>query len=397
MKIKLILIIIFLQIGLLFTSCENPSIEKPDNDVMETKGVIMQIDDNYIIIQNDAGEEYGFIINNTPVYPQKKELMKGDTINLYYYGKLDYEKEWQEVNLKKIEIIKSDPIEEMIKMLIESMSLEEKCGQLFFIRCPGNEAVNIAKTYQPGGYILFAVDFDNKSQDDIINEINSYQEVLNIPLFIGTDEEGGIVNRVSKFKEFRAEPFKSPQELYKTGGFNLIESDTMEKCQLLKRLGINVNFAPVCDVSINNKDFIYSRSFGQNAEMTSQYTKIVVNIMNEQNMGSVLKHFPGYGNNKDTHSGSAYDERNYETFLNSDFLPFAAGIEAGAGCVLVSHNIIKSMDQSTPASLSIAVHRILRDDLSFDGVIITDDLSMEAIVNFTDSETAASISNKGRK
>ena len=145
-------------------------------------------------------------------------------------------------------------------------------------------------------------------------------------------------------------PFWSPQELYAEGGFDLIQSDTQEKCELLNSLGINLNFAPICDVSQNPEDFIYDRSFGQNAEQTAAYVHLVVQTMFQEGMGSVLKHFPGYGNNVDTHTGIAYDNRTCETFLNSDFLPFQAGIDSGANMVLVSHNVVSCMDSQTPAS-----------------------------------------------
>ena len=106
-------------------------------------------------------------------------------------------------------------------------------------------------------------------------------------------------------------------------------------------------------------------------------------------MGSVLKHFPGYGNNTDTHTGVAYDDRPYDTFLTSDFLPFQAGIAAGADMVLVSHNIVSAMDEASPASLSPEVHRVLREDLGFTGVIVTDDLVMDGVRDFAGDDEAA--------
>ncbi len=197
------------------------------------------------------------------------------------------------------------------------------------------------------------------------------------------------MNRVSKFKTYRSEPFKSPQQLYQSGGFEAIRSDTVEKCELLKRLGININLAPVCDVSLEPSDFIHARSFGRDAEQTAEYVRIVVQTMKECGMGSVLKHFPGYGNNADTHTAIVHDDREYETFLNSDFIPFRAGIESGADIVLVSHNVVSCMDSDHPASLSPVVHRILRDELGFSGVIITDDLLMDGANEFADGGEAA--------
>jgi len=208
-------------------------------------------------------------------------------------------------------------------------------------------------------------------------------------MLIGVDEKGGTVNRISKYPAFRAVPFYSPIDLYKKGGFDLIRSDTLEKANLLLSLGINVNLAPVCDVSTNQHDFIYNRSFGKDAEYTSAYVKAVVEVMKQNKLGSTLKHFPGYGNNVDTHTEIAIDERDYNSFVTSDFLPFEAGIKAGADSILVSHNILTCLDKEYPASLSPKIHEILRNDLGFAGVIMTDDLIMDAIKKYTGDDDAA--------
>ncbi len=275
--------------------------------------------------------------------------------------------------------------------IINKMSIEEKVGQMFMVRCPIENAIDYVNKYHLGGYILYGRDFANKTKEEVIENINSYQNNASIPLFIGVDEEGGKVTRVSSYQEFRSEPFKSPQELYQEGGFERITEDTLEKGALLTSLGINVNFAPVSDVSTDPTDYIYARSFGQDATLTSEYVSVVVTAMKEANIASVLKHFPGYGNNVDTHTGISIDTRDYETFLTSDFIPFTSGITAGADMVLVSHNIVTSIDPDYPASLSKKVHDILRDDLDFTGVIITDDLYMDAIKDYQDNEEVAVI------
>lgn len=279
--------------------------------------------------------------------------------------------------------------EERAEKILQDMTLEEKVGQMFFVRCIKEQALSDIEQYHLGGYILFGNDFKDQSEEDLKATLAGYQEESKIPLLIGVDEEGGTVNRVSIYPAFRSSPFKSPGDLYKEGGFDLIKNDTIEKANLLLSIGINVNLAPVCDVSTNPGDFIYQRAFGKDAVQTSQYVSTVVKQMNACGIGSVLKHFPGYGNNADTHTGIAIDERSYATFEKSDFLPFEAGIDAGAGAILVSHNIVKSMDETYPASLSENVHNILRNQLSFRGVIITDDLSMDAIKNYTNDNEAA--------
>ncbi|WP_293009640.1 MULTISPECIES: glycoside hydrolase family 3 N-terminal domain-containing protein [unclassified Oscillibacter] len=282
-----------------------------------------------------------------------------------------------------------------IDALLTQMTIEEKVGQLFFARVPETDAAADVANYHLGGYILFGRDTKDKTANDLIQTINSYQEAASIPLLIGVDEEGGSVVRVSSNPHLRARKFSSPQQLYAAGGMDAIIQDTHEKDVLLKALGFNVNLAPVADVSTNSGDFIYDRSFGQDAVSTAEYVRAVVGQMRKDGMGSVLKHFPGYGNNVDTHTGIAIDKRPLETFENSDFLPFTAGLQGGAtlSAVLVSHNIVNCMDPNLPASLSPAVHETLRNLMAETGfentVVMTDDLVMDAVKAYAENGSAA--------
>ena len=280
---------------------------------------------------------------------------------------------------------KPDPAE----VYADSLTLEQQVAQLFFARCPDVNAVELAAQYDIGGYILFGRDFENQTPESLRETIASYQQAAATPMLIGVDEEGGTVVRASAFPSFRDSRFQSPQSLFAEGGLERIASDTEEKDALLASLGVNVNLAPVCDVSTDPADFIYDRAFGQDAQATSEYVRTVVEQMNTDGMGMVLKHFPGYGSNTDTHTGIAQDDRPLEQFRASDFLPFAAGIDSGAQAILVCHNIVACMDDSLPASLSPAVHDILRDELGFDGVVMTDDLVMQAITDYTGDADAA--------
>lgn len=276
-----------------------------------------------------------------------------------------------------------------IEALLSSMTLEEKVGQLFFVRVPTSEAEADVNAYHLGGYLLFGRDFQNAAgswltAEQIQENLSSYQAAAKIPLLIGVDEEGGTVVRASANPNLRASKFKSPQKLFASGGIDAIIADAQEKDALLLSLGINVNLAPVCDLSTNSKDFIYDRAFGQGVEETAAYVSAVTQAMSNDGMGSVLKHFPGYGDNADTHTGVAIDNRPIETFENADFLPFQAGISGGGEltAVLVSHNMVQCMDSTLPASLSPAVHQILREDLGFNGVVMTDDLVMDAVKRY---------------
>ena len=273
--------------------------------------------------------------------------------------------------------------------LLASMTLEEKVGQLFFVRVPAEEAAQAVAQYHFGGYILFGRDFQDKTREQVRADIQSYQDSAKVPLLLGVDEEGGTVVRASANPDICDEPYWSPRRLYEAGGLDLVLSVERDKIRTLQGLGLNVNFAPVCDITQQEGAFLYDRSLGQDARTTAGYVGRVVSLYGEEGMGCVLKHFPGYGNNPDTHTGIAVDERPYEAFQREDFLPFEAGVQAGAGCVLVSHNIVTCRDGEAPASLSPEWHRVLREELGFTGCIITDDLVMDAIQEYCDASSAA--------
>lgn len=279
--------------------------------------------------------------------------------------------------------------DQIIEELLSAMTVEEKVGQMFFVRCPDTGAAEAVSEYKLGGYILFGRDFKNKTAEQVRNDISSYQSAAGVPLLIGTDEEGGTVVRASSNPNLFPHSGLSPQDLFAQGGMDAIIQDARQKSVTLLDLGVNVNLAPVADVSTDSNDFIYDRAFGQDAQATAEYVSNVVKTMDAQGIGSVLKHFPGYGNNVDTHTGVAIDERPYETFQTSDYLPFTAGIQAGADAVLVSHNVMTCVDDQLPASLSPAVHKELRETLGFQGVIMTDDLAMDAVAAYAGDQSPA--------
>lgn len=167
-----------------------------------------------------------------------------------------------------------------------------------------------------------------------------------------------------------------------------------EKATLLLSLGINLNLAPVADVSTDSNDFIYDRSFEMDAENTAIFIKNMVQYAKEAGISSSLKHFPGYGNNTDTHTGVAIDNRSYESFINNDFLPFKSGIEAQVPTIMVSHNIINCLDSNYPSSLSEKVISQLRNNLKFSGIIMTDDLAMGAVKEYVSDGRAATLAIK---
>ena len=268
-----------------------------------------------------------------------------------------------------------------VRQMISDMSLEQRVGQLFLARCNADTAPADIRQYHLGGLVLFGSDFENQTPDSMRRTVAAYQEAAEKPLLIAVDEEGGDVTRISQFPAFRDRRFSSLRKRYDQGGLEGVLAEEEEKCRLLSDLGINVNLGPVCDITTEPEAFMYSRSLGQDAQTTAEVTASTVNLMNAFSIGSVLKHFPGYGNNVDTHTGIAVDTRALSELEERDLVPFTAGIQAGCGAVMVGHIIVEALDRELPASLSPAVHRYLREELGFSGVIMTDDLVMQAITD----------------
>lgn len=274
--------------------------------------------------------------------------------------------------------------------IVETMSTEELVGQLFLARCPGKEtAAEDVSKYHLAGYVLFGSDIKNESPESLKQTVASYQQNAAIPLLIAVDEEGGTVTRVSSCAQFRTQRFPSPRSLYDEGGLGLVTEVEAEKAKLLTSLGINVNLAPVCDITTDPDAFMYKRSLGRDPQTTGQFIAAAVMTTKRIGLGSMLKHFPGYGNNVDTHVGIAVDERSLEELESNDLIPFRYGISIGCGAIMVSHTIVKCLDPELPASLSPAVVGYIRNTMAYNGVIATDDLIMQAITDrYGDGEAA---------
>lgn len=271
-----------------------------------------------------------------------------------------------------------DSVDNLINSRLQSMSLEDKIAQMYVVGALRDDYQNMYK-YNFGGYLYFGDFFEGKSEEEIINDIKSHQENVSngIRLITSIDEEGALVSRLNKL-DFINPKFRDSWDLYSEGGLEKIKEELSRKNEVLSKLGLNVNFAPVLDISSENA-WIYRRTLKQDANITSQYAKTVIDETKDSKVIYCVKHFPGYGNSVDTHLGFATDNRSREEFDSKDLLPFKAAIDSGAKMVMVTHNLITCMDEEFPASISKNVHNVLREDLGFEGLIITDALNMGAI------------------
>lgn len=365
---------------------------KPKNKVEKTsnmKASVLEVSDSYVKVSDNDNIIYTFLISSDLDYEV------GESINIKYSGKLDKNTEKQTASIISVsEYDDSDGMPnsfndegmfsefyELAYNKLKTLSLEEKIGQIFLVRVPENNQISDLNKYKFGGYLLYERDFKDKTKQEVIDMIDSYQEASKVPLLIATDEEGGKVSRISNNKNLLKTPFKSPSELYDEGGMDKIREDTINKTQILEDLGINVNLAPVVDVATDPSSYIYERTLKQDTSLTATYAKTVINASLGSKVSYTLKHFPGYGDNADTHESATTDNRTYANLFEDDIPPFRAGIKAGAEAVLVSHNIVPALDKDSPASLSASVHNVLRNELEFTGIIMTDDLDMAAITD----------------
>lgn len=329
---------------------------------------IISVSKDTVTIRDDKNSEYKL---DRSLLNDSKNLIFGNDITISYTG--DIKSEYEIINSKVTEnkIINADISLDKRKELsniVQAMTIEDKAGQLLLVL----DSKKLLTDQTMSGCVLFEDDFANKSRNEVIENIERYQSNAKYPMIIAVDEEGGSVVRVSKY--LRDNRFRLPQDVYKSGGMDSIISDATEKSEYLKEFGINVNLAPVADVATNEDDYIYRRSFGVDADATSNYVRNVVMAMSDIKMGSVLKHFPGYGSAPGS-GGTYHDSRDFNSLKNNDLLPFKAGIEAGANSILVTNNIIDSVDNQNPATLSKDIHDLLREDLKYNGVIMTDDVT----------------------
>ena len=290
--------------------------------------------------------------------------------------------------------------------IVAAMSLEEKIAQMFIITpdaLTGVTGANYAgqvteqcfQSYPVGGLVFFESNI--LSEEQIQTMTSSLQRIslsyTGLPLFLGVDEEGGRVARIAGRGILDAPVFDSMYSIGMSGDSARAYQAGKEIASYVREAGFNVDFAPVADIWSNPANTVIGdRSFGTEAGTVSEMVSAMVTGMTEEKILSVVKHFPGHGNtDEDSHSGAVYSWRTLEELEAEEFLPFQAGIQAGADMVMVGHiSLPECLGNDAPASLSYeAVSGILRGKLDFEGLVVTDALNMGAISNRYSSGEAA--------
>lgn len=297
-----------------------------------------------------------------------------------------------------------DPVESMISEMLESMTLHEKVCQMLIVTLDSLTGVNGAtlageltqaglEAYPVGGIIHFAQNIISGEQ---ITQLNKrLQEMSDIPLMIAVDEEGGDVARLRS--QIGAHSVRSMLRYEDAGTETAYENAAIISEALIKH-GFNTNFAPVADVWSNPSNrVIGNRAYSRDFETAAMLVSAAVMGFRDNNIACSLKHFPGHGNTReDSHYNTAYVNKTLDELRAEEFLPFIAGIAAGADMVMTGHLIVPEADD-VPATLSrVLITNILRRELGFDGIVITDSLAMNAISrNYSAPEVAVAAVNAG--
>ena len=218
------------------------------------------------------------------------------------------------------------------------MSLEEKVGQLFMVAvrkdekgqpvlCFNEEMRSYVTDYHVGGMILFGENIQDCKQVKTL--IDQLQGATKLPLFIGVDEEGGLVSRVGKVSAINKEPFKEAYAIGKTGDTSIAYKEAQRMGQLLYELGFNMDFAPVADIYNEKRNTVIgTRSFGTSSKVVTPMVMAFAKGLEEKNIIPVLKHFPGHGNTiEDSHTGMAFINKSLEELEKEELIPFFKALE----------------------------------------------------------------------
>ena len=280
----------------------------------------------------------------------------------------------------------NDAIELWADNLLETLSLEEKIGQLFMIAANGknlgsdyyNKVDSLITNYKVGGVIFF-----QSGPQDLINTLNRYNKQSSIPLLTSIDAEWGLSMRLDSVQHF---PWM--MTLGAVQDLDLIYNFGLEVARQLKSLGVHMNFAPVVDVNNNpNNPIIDRRAFGSNVDLVALQGLAYMQGMQANNILSCAKHFPGHGDTDvDSHKKLPVLYHDRHRLDSLEFVPFNHLINNGLGAIMIAHMnlpLIDTMNQPSSFS-SYLIQDILKNELNFNGLVVSDALNMGALSNYTD-------------
>lgn len=349
------------------------------------------------LTQEELAEEAGQVLENQPVLGGESSAREEDSA-------------LPEPDPEPVDLPSSDSSILEARILVQDMTLEEKICQMLFVTpealtgynrvTQSGDATKASLEKRPVGGVIYSSSnlvTADQTTTMIENLQNFSQEVTGRGLFIGVDEEGGSVARVADSLGTTA--FEDMAEYGQQGDLEEAYNIGATQAKELTALGFNVNFSPVADVLTNEENEVVKvRSFGEDPELVSGMVTEVVKGLTNGGMLCAPKHFPGHGSTGgDTHDGFAASYRTIEELRDCDLKPFQAAIDAGAPMIMVGHMTMTEIDDQNPACMSeTIVTGLLRNEMGYDGIIITDALDMSAITDqYTNGEAAVAAISAG--
>ena len=296
--------------------------------------------------------------------------------------------------------------DDRVEKLLAGMDLKQKVAQMFMVTpeaLTGYSKVTAAGEvtkqcfirYPVGGVIYMAGNLIDTEQTRImLSNMQDYSvEYLGFPVFLGVDEEGGTVARIAGNRAFGVEDVGNISEIGASGNCDLAYQAGSTIGAYLSALGFNLDFAPVADVWSNKKNTVVKyRSPGSDPELVRDMVIAQIEGFKEQGILCAVKHFPGHGStSEDSHNGAAVVERTLQERFECDLIPFKGAVQAGVPFVMVGHlSLPKVVEEDVPAVFSKEIITdILRGELGFCGIVITDALDMGAVTDYYSSAQAA--------
>ena len=293
---------------------------------------------------------------------------------------------------KKIIGTKKDIIEKKVEETLESMTLDEKIGQMMiiFYRSPSMDDTlkKAIQDVKPGGFILFSENMS--SYDGTLNLIKEIKSLSSIPMFMSIDEEGGRVQRLLSVKGVDVTNVPNMYDVGEKNDLDLTYSVGKLLAEELRVFGINMDFAPDIDVfSDPNNTVIGKRSFGSDKELVAKHGVSLAKGLEDNGVIAVYKHFPGHGNTSvDSHYSLPVLDLTKEELENVDVYPFKEAIKNNASVIMIGHLAVPGLTgNNIPASLSKEmITNYLKNELGYKGLVVTDALNMGALTNYYSAE-----------
>lgn len=385
MKIKIIILATCIFFSMIFSGCGNKNSSTVYKKEVETQAVT---------VQEDATVEERLADLELKIESMEEELALMKT-------------EAAELRNMLQEPEPAASLEQEIENYINKLTIEEKVAQMFIVLpedlmtgvsgvvAAGDTTRNAINEIPVGGFIYMSQNLQSEEQvKTMLSNVQTYSmERIGLPAFLCVDEEGGTVTRISGTGKFNVPEIGDMRDIGDTTDISAAYEVGMQMGEYLSELGFNVDFAPVADVYSNPENTVVKRrSFGSDPEMVSEMSAELSKGLLEKGVYSTYKHFPGHGSTAgDTHAGYAYTDKTLEELMACELIPFSDGIDKEVPFIMIGHISLPNVTGDyTPASLSEKIITdLLRNQMGYDGIVITDALNMGAIVNDYSSANAS--------